>query len=196
MKKILIITTCLFSIHTSVSGYTLMFGMDDEIKKSKKIGEIIIHNLSYRLNVNPSQLEKTDTIVDEITYSFVQNSDSQVTYKTTGHAYWPFKIGDTVLTFFDEKDEITLLAEITKESEYRFWVPYHQWRYNTIIFSVNSPFKADNKNQQGSKQYYDAIHKKARDSGYEFGFLDHCRVNKVEFWKYFEKIKNTVTNTK
>ncbi len=188
MNKLLITIICFFSTVNSVSAYTLVFRIDDEIKKSKKTGEIIIHNLTYRTNLNPSQPEKTDTIVDEIIYSFVQNSDSLITYETKGHAYWPLKVGDTVLTFFDEKNDITLLAEITKESEYRFWVPYHQWRFNTIIFYVNSPFKGDNN--------WDVIHKKAQDSGYEFGFFDHCRVNKVEFWKYFKKIKNTFTNTK
>ncbi len=167
-------------------GYTLMFEMDDEIINAGKIGEVIIRDLSYRPTSN--QPGRIDTIVDNITFSFTNKIDSVVIYKTKRPAYWPMEIGDTVLIFLDSINEITLLAEIENNAEYRFWVPYHQWRLNTIIYCVNPPFRPDAENQRGSKQFYDAIHEKANSRGYEFGYLDHCRIEKEEFWTYAEKI--------
>ena len=197
-------------------GYTRMFYMDQELKSASLIKEIIVLGYTSRIDTLPYQepigIEK---VIDKMTYCFVDNPDSILTYSPpyTGYVnstpyyhiatkdtsfrplvpegYWP-AINDTVLIVFNFENHVTLFAELLDSNEtcYKFWSPYHTSSWNTIFF-INSPFKPNKPTDTKSFGFkiWNHLQNKAKSIGYEFASQYHCLIVKKEFWEYLEEIK-------
>lgn len=198
-------------------GYTRTIYIDKELKSASLIKEIIIGNYTSRIDTIPKDSTiLTIKLIDKMTYSFLDNPDSNLTYTTAPfdnilkaslykiadknisnsrliHGFWP-AIGDTVLVIFNTEKHISLFAQILQSNtSYRFWSPFYNTSGLGTIFYANFPFEpfkpTDNKSYGWNKKTYAQLQKYAKEEEYDFACQYHCMISKNEFWKYLEKIK-------
>lgn len=193
--------------------YTRMVYMDKEIAGASIIEEIVIQSYSSRTDlIIHAEPKYTTKAIDKIDYKLLSNPDSIITYQTkkTGyvnstvrfdirpkggfkdttksrlkHGYFP-AVGDTVLVIMDSNKEISLFAD-KENKDYKFWSPYHNSSWNTIIFA-NKPFRQDTSGTRISNKNYnqrlqERLQERAKERGYDLSSSFHVLIEKEEFWK-------------
>ena len=186
-----------------------MVFMDKEIEEASFIEEIVIQNYTSRIDsITHANPKYTTKAIDKINYTLISNPDSLITYQTieTGfsnstvrfdirpkggfkdstqfrlkHGYFP-AIGDTVLVILDKEKKISLFAD-KENKDYKFWSPYHNSSWNTIILA-NKPFRQDTTATMiKNKKYNQRLQERAKERGYDLSSNFHILIERKEFWK-------------